>query len=97
MEGLSAKDVVTAVLLLALGIAMVITSIMVNFRYRHQFLSSLGGFFYVSFALVAGLCVLLAASHIVRSGRFDLAAAYIAIAFALYLLGLGLRRLMVGH
>ncbi len=96
MEGLSAKDVVTAVLLLALGIAMVITSIIVNFRHRHQFLSSLGGFFYVGFALVAGLCVLLAASLIVR-GRFDLAAAYIAIAFALYLLGLGLRRLMVGH
>lgn len=96
MEGLPAKDVVTALLLLALGIAMLITSIMVNFRYRHQFVSSLGSFFYVSFALVAGLLVLEAASHIL-SGRFDLAASHIAIAFAFYLLGLGLKRLMVGH
>ena len=95
MENLPTKDVVTALLLLALGMTMVITSFWLFFQERHQILRLLGSFIYVSFALIAGLLGFVAMGH-GAARHFDLAALYTALALAFYLLGLGLRRLTAG-
>ena len=63
---------------------------------RPRFLMILGYFFYVSLAMVAAVCVAVGLT-LATDGEWKTAAGFAAFATGVFLLGLGMRRLLAGY